>query len=272
MCKSYNEIKDNLLYFRADYGMFNQMVVCGRFTKERVDKQTIPKNIYVYECSRGNNKKHKRPVAIKKETSEDFCGTLFLESQLKFDRLDESLLVQNVSITKKKEVKKVFAGTIEIKNDKVDITDPCYNKDVWCRIESPIIYGTYDCYAEFEDFLDWGNRCVRCYIVNSHPFFKRRALCRLKNNYTYIGNIGVDAGLAGFFDNKPDFDDDAWVDVCNFMNETEKNGSKVFIKHFETGDGFWTHSGFGDGSYLVKAAKHNEQIIGLGIEFNDWDD
>ncbi|MBE5040788.1 LPD28 domain-containing protein [Ructibacterium gallinarum] len=272
MRKNYNEVKDSLLYFRAEYGRFGQLLMCGRFVNERVDKKTVPNGIYTYECSRGDNKRHKRPVAVKKGASEDFCGTLFLESKLEFEGIGECIPVKNVSITKEKKIKKVFAGTIEIKADRIDVTDPGYDKDVWCRMKAPIIPGNYECYAEFEDFPDWGNRCVRNYIINSNPFFKRRALYRLRNNYTYIGNIGVDAGLAGFFDNKPDFDDAASMDVCSFMDAVEKGGSKVFVKHFETGDGFWTHSGFGDGFYPVKAAKHNGQVIGLEIEFNLEDD
>lgn len=272
MCKNYNEVKDSLLYFRAEYGRFGQWSVCGKFFEGRVDKNTVPTGIFVYECSRGNNKKRKRPIALMTEAAEDFCGTLFLESNLKFDGTVECIPIQNVSITKRKKIQKVFAGIMEVKADKIDITDPCYDKAVWCRLKSTITPGSYECYAEFEDFLDWGNRCIRSYIIHSDPFFKRRALRQLRNNDTYIGEIGVDAGLAGFFDNKPDFDDDAWVDVCNFMNEAEKKGSKVFLKHFETGDGFWTHSGFGDGVYLVKAAKHNGQVIGLEIDFCLGDD
>lgn len=27
----------------------------------------------------------------------------------------------------------------------VDITDPCYDKDVWCRMNAEVKSGTYDC-------------------------------------------------------------------------------------------------------------------------------
>ena len=101
MCKNYNEVKDTLLYFRAEYGRFGQWFVCGRFFSGRVDKNTVPAGIFVYECSRGDNKKRKRPIAIKAEAAEDFCGTLFSESKLKFDGIVECVPIQNVSITKK---------------------------------------------------------------------------------------------------------------------------------------------------------------------------
>lgn len=34
--------------------------------------------------------------------------------------------------------KKYFEGAI-------DITDPCYDKDVWCRITATVKAGTYEC-------------------------------------------------------------------------------------------------------------------------------
>lgn len=29
----------------------------------------------------------------------------------------------------------------------IDVTDPCYNSDVWCRTSIDVVPGTYDCYA-----------------------------------------------------------------------------------------------------------------------------
>ena len=68
----------------------------------------------------------------------------------------------------------------------------------------------------------------------------------------------MDAGLAGFFYNKPDYDDDAWQEFCNRI----RNGD-VWM----TEDGFYSSSGYGDGCYGVYAEVQNEEIVALEIRF-----
>ena len=99
-------------------------------------------------------------------------------------------------------------GTIELP-DKIDITDPCYDKDVWCRINNfPIEPGTYECYtfeANNEETGGWGNRIARIGIRKDKAIY-----------YAREGSIGVDAGLAGFFIDKPNYTDDEWCKICHF--------------------------------------------------------
>ena len=33
-------------------------------------------------------------------------------------------------------VREIVVGNLDIPNGKVDITDPCYDRDVWCRINT----------------------------------------------------------------------------------------------------------------------------------------
>ena len=73
-----------------------------------------------------------------------------------------------------------------------------------------------------------------------------------------IGSIGVDAGLAGFFHNKPDYDDDAWSAFCDRIRHGDA---------WITGDGFYSSSGYGDGGYGVYAQEHNGEIVALEIRF-----
>lgn len=73
-----------------------------------------------------------------------------------------------------------------------------------------------------------------------------------------IGSIGVDAGLAGFFMNKPDYTDDEWSDFCDYI----RNGD-AWIKN----EGFFSSSGNGDGCYPVYAYKQNGEITALEIRF-----
>ena len=140
--------------------------------------------------------------------------------------------------------------------DKIDITDPCYNKDVWCRINNfPISAGTYECYvhiADNEETGGWGERIARIGIRRSKA-----------DHYKRIGSIGVDAGLAGFFINKPDYSDDEWYEFC----ETIKEG-KVYLSE----NSFFSNSGYGDGGYDVYAGYKNKQIVEVFIEFIEEDE
>ncbi len=40
-----------------------------------------------------------------------------------------------------------LVGTLNITADEIDITDPSYDKDVWCRTRKPITPGEYNCYV-----------------------------------------------------------------------------------------------------------------------------
>lgn len=70
--------------------------------------------------------------------------------------------------------------------------------------------------------------------------------------------IGVDAGMAGFSHNKPDYSDDEWHGFC----ERTSSGDA-----WMTEDGFYSSSGYGDGEYGVFAYKHNGEITALEIRF-----
>ena len=129
-----------------------------------------------------------------------------------------------------------YVGIIEL-GTKVDITDPCYDKDVWCRITTDCEPGAYKGYVEMSDQGDWGMR------VASVSIFKGDKMWDIYE-MDYIGNIGVDAGLAGFFNNKPDFKDDEWSELCD---KIEKGNA------WNLYDGIFSSSGFGDGVYNVYA-------------------
>ena len=73
-----------------------------------------------------------------------------------------------------------------------------------------------------------------------------------------IGFIGVDAGLAGFFIDKPGYTSEQWADFCDSI----KNGD-VWL----TDDGFFSQSGYGDGVYVVYACERNGLIVALEIRF-----
>lgn len=134
----------------------------------------------------------------------------------------------------------------------IDITDPCYNKDIWCRKNNiEIIPGEYTC-------VTWTH--TSNYEMNGKTHKDKRVgiigiylsgIIPTEKSMEEIGSIGVDAGLAGFFENKPDYTDDEWD---NFCSKIRKGNAWIFD------EGFFSESGYGDGCYPVFA--HKDQNSG----------
>lgn len=155
-------------------------------------------------------------------------------------------------------------------NGKVDITDPCYDKDVWCRTTIKVKQGIYNCYVRLltQDYTDRYGTVVRDIRVSNifmvideynnevYDEIDADAL----DNWEYIDSIGVDAGLAGFFENKPDYDDNEWGKLCE----------NVFFNgiYGVLDCGFWCSSGYGDGNYpCYRRCNKNDETIAIMIEF-----
>ena len=140
-----------------------------------------------------------------------------------------------------------YVGTMML-DTKVDITDPCYSKGVWCRMTADCEPGEYKGYIEMSDEGIFGTR------VASISIFKGDKIWGIEE-MEIIGNIGVDAGLAGFFNDKPDFSDNEWYDLCDKI-------SKGHVWNLY--DGIFASSGYGDGFYDVYA---NEERNAFTIVF-----
>lgn len=151
----------------------------------------------------------------------------------------------------------IMTGHITLGNT-VDVTDPCYDKDVWCRCTiKNVAHGKYACYAIIADEGKWGRRVARARIVlddNSDAAKDTQTRVQRGRSWRHDTTIGVDAGVAGFFANKPDFDDNQWSKLCDWMSSQDEGNA--FIKRFDNEtDGFWTSSGYGDGCYDVWAIR-----------------
>ena len=158
----------------------------------------------------------------------------------------------------KKEMRKQEIGTMDF-HGSVDITDPCYNKDVWYRMNDVRIKeGEYTCAVwHYTDRGTIGgkpyvDRCVGVIGIYLDGIIPPR------DSMKEIGSIGVDAGVAGFFHNKPDYSEDEWNRFCDRMAKGDA---------WITDDGFFSCSGYGDGGYDVFACKQNDEIIALEIRF-----
>lgn len=141
----------------------------------------------------------------------------------------------------------------------IDITDPCYDKDVWCRLNGiEIQEGNYECVSWIlHDTYTYDGEQHNCTNIAIAGIYLNGTIPD-EEGMEQIGSIGVDAGLAGFFNNKPDYDDDQWHAFC----EQILNGDAWI-----TEDGFFTSSGYGDGCYPVTAFKLNDKIVALEIQF-----
>ena len=137
----------------------------------------------------------------------------------------------------------------------VDVTDPCYDRDAWCRINGlQVVPGEYTCAIAEEDTGMWGIRVstIGIYLDGDVP---------ATSEMDAIGDIGVDAGLAGFFVNKPDFTDVEWGAFCNQISSG---------RAWQFTYGFCSSSGYGDGAYNVFARMNSAGAINaLEIRFLD---
>ena len=155
----------------------------------------------------------------------------------------------------------MITGKLKFTSNKIDVIDPCYDKDVWCRMTVDIVPGVYD-YEVITDAADgWGKRCRYISIIREDVGPTRRGL--------RIGEICVDAGLAGFFENKPDYDCDAWDKVCDSLYgsprviATDKDDKTPFGCEC-----VFCSSGFGDGTYDVRQLLDlRGQVVGYEIKF-----
>lgn len=148
---------------------------------------------------------------------------------------------------------------------KVDITDPCYDRNVWCRInEVPIKEGTYDCliWEAEEEILFRGKPVTNRTVAKIGIYLDGKIPDR--SCFSYLGDIGVDAGLAGFFNEKPNYSPDEWKELCDSIYPLGEGCEEAWIRD----DGFFSSSGEGDGCYSVLCAKDAQgEIIALEIRF-----
>ena len=152
-------------------------------------------------------------------------------------------------------------GTLTVTGP-VDVTDPCYEKGIWCQItDFHIPEGEYYCYVEEAVVEDWGKIIKRNAIIRSNYQNFPNTLER-----EYLGEIGVDAGLAGYFIKKPNFSQEEWLSFCKEISK-EREGGKDFYIVDGAYQGFFTDSGYGDGGYDVYTLMSGSDIVGLEIMF-----
>ena len=156
-------------------------------------------------------------------------------------------------------------GTRVYDNTPVTITDPGYTSDQSHGIISGIQIkpGEYTCVAwkgRYRYAID-GKQHSETRIMMAGIYLDGKIPSAAEaEKMIEIGKFGVDAGMAGIFQNKPDLDsDEEWFGYCDAMN---KHG------HLISDFGFATNSGFGDGYYTAFAMKtESEEITAIELRF-----
>ena len=152
--------------------------------------------------------------------------------------------------------------TIVVKDgDKVTVTDPCYDRGSRGGLNVKLPAGEYACYYNKQDEGCWGERIAGAAILRKDIHEDIEYL-----DTKWKGTVGVDAGLCGFFVNKPDYDDEMWSRFCDELEEIDKGGCKNI---YHTDEGFFTSSGYGDGTYTVRILMDGEEKVGLLLTFID---
>lgn len=147
----------------------------------------------------------------------------------------------------------ITAGKFHAWDGVLDITDPCYDQDVWARLNGVRVRrGTYN--ANY--YIGEEGRIER--IAISHTSIIGETDYK---DTDYIGDIAVDAGLAGFFISpKPNYDQKEWQKICDGLANDRPAVSL-------SSTGFFTSSGWGDGMYGVFGKIVDGEFVSLVIEF-----
>jgi hypothetical protein len=180
----------------------------------------------------------------------------------------------------------VILGSFELTGPVMRISDPCYDREVWCcgTVDNCRV-GTWEAAVLKMDEGDWGvrNAVLAVRYKDGGPKFNaiNRAVCNGTGAWHECPfEVGVDSGQAGFFDelhyqdnsvvekmNGPEHDfGDAWYSHCCDITIT-RTGAGVMPY------GAVSSSGYGDGGYA--AIKHLDRngkidfIFGVFIDNED---
>ena len=165
-----------------------------------------------------------------------------------------------------------YVADITFEKGIISATDPCYNGNVWCRKDNiKIVPGDY----QVNTYTDDDGRVTILQIILKDQSVIDRFNSKSENIdkswRTIAENIGVDAGLCGFFQDKPDFTDEEWTDFC--QNISYNGDGNLWEGKRPNEKGFFTESGYGDGIYSCHAIRmavgnrKTPRIVALELRF-----
>lgn len=161
--------------------------------------------------------------------------------------------------------KKHFGLLYVSDGDTITVTDPCYNRDVWCRMNDiKAKPGKYDCIAWYHtETYEYEGEKQNCTYVARIGIYLNGFIPPQKE-LKEMGEIGVDAGLCGIFIDKPDYSDEQWGAMIGIIPYFDA----IILKGEVDTVGFVSPSGYGVGAYPVCAYRDEKgEIIAIEVVF-----
>jgi hypothetical protein len=160
-------------------------------------------------------------------------------------------------------------GSLTLGN-KVVISDPCYDSDVWCILKDlPVVPGTYEAHIEF----DTESMRVLSLTVWHKDYLPDEATCA---DEEYLPDtIGVDSGQAGIYDadyfyhyhDRAVYTSDAyndWYTAACSCTTSDTNYADIMDDSCVI-----SRSGWGDGSYALSVNRNdNGDIIAITVSYD----
>lgn len=148
-------------------------------------------------------------------------------------------------------------GCFSVPTGEIIVSDPCYNKGVWCMGELHNVYcGRWAALAIYYLLSFAGKRVCRLIIRSEN--------CPTSDNlFTEVAPfvIGVDSGRAGFFDsrhfqagNENGAFCQYWFDYCRRQTRSPQNAGIITC-------GVVAEAGLGDGEYNCLSYRDNSNLM-----------
>lgn len=172
-------------------------------------------------------------------------------------------------------------GEITFYSKTIEAGDPGIESDYGLTLK--IVPGTYECFIKMKNVKNPdGKSChqrvsrIMIKLKGDTETEKKLGDTYTSRSYRQIGVIPVDAGLAGFFQNRPGYYDEKKYEKCiinTMYPEIKTNPSKTnHWAQYAIGNecGFFSNTGFGDGCYPVYAIRNEKRkITACEIRFLD---
>lgn len=164
-------------------------------------------------------------------------------------------------------------GPFEMISDRMAVSDPCYDAEVWCRGElKDVLPGMWEASVIKRDEGEWGMRAAR--LIAVHVDY---ADSDVEPMTRAPFEVGVDSGQAGLFDARH-YRDDAVVAEPDTAVNGGNPGALWYMRccHLTLTKlaagvmpyGVVSSSGFGDGSYDCFYGRNSEgKIVRVELEF-----
>jgi hypothetical protein len=166
-------------------------------------------------------------------------------------------------------------GSFALASGKMVISDPCYNRDVWCSGElTRVAKGNWNAFAFFREIMEGTGVRVSA-LLGLHDSYEPGAKPEWVEEPI---DVGVDSGQAGFFDSfsyknddllkklgiEPEpgdiADDELWYSYCCRITLSDKQAGVL-------PGGAVSSSGMGDGSYVCRTKKQRGRITAVLLDY-----